>query len=277
VLESKPAAGSWNLKVATDEGQIELDAAMATIDIPLTVTSVEPNTELFSIGGDTISIVGDNFGTDCCAVSVSFDGVACDHPEVSMNLITCKTNPFNVVEDGASVTVTVTVNGVVDESQSVTVKTALPSALSMSPTSVSPVLKSEVDIVLSADFADILTREEFQVRAVSSEDESVSISMYVMSVDPANIAIKAKFPGAKSGSYRILIDSATRARVDCSALTLLVQSTVTNFSPKTGSRLGGTVITIEGENFSTNKLYNPVKVGDNYCAVLESSTTEIKC
>ena len=44
-------------------------------------------------------------------------------------------------------------------------------------------------------------------------------------------------------------------------------------SPVTGSTLGGTLITITGENFSNDHLDNPVKIGDDYCYVLSSSTT----
>ena len=56
-------------------------------------------------------------------------------------------------------------------------------------------------------------------------------------------------------------------------LVLDVHASVTSVSPLTGSTLGGTLITITGENFSNDHLDNPVKIGDDYCYVLSSSVT----
>jgi hypothetical protein len=52
---------------------------------------------------------------------------------------------------------------------------------------------------------------------------------------------------------------------------------VTGFSPKQGSALGGTTVTITGENFSDNALDNPVMIGDSDCLVQSTSATEIVC
>ena len=41
----------------------------------------------------------------------------------------------------------------------------------------------------------------------------------------------------------------------------------------TGSALGGTLVTIDGINFSDDPLDNPVKVGDHYCLVQTTSPT----
>jgi len=60
-------------------------------------------------------------------------------------------------------------------------------------------------------------------------------------------------------------------RIDMSPLTLTVESTVTAISHTSGSLLGGTLLTIDGTNFSNDPLDNPVKVGDYNCLV-ESTT-----
>lgn len=52
---------------------------------------------------------------------------------------------------------------------------------------------------------------------------------------------------------------------------------VTDFTPKTASTAGGTLVTIDGRHFSTVATDNPVKVGDNYCYVQDTSDTQIKC
>lgn len=66
-------------------------------------------------------------------------------------------------------------------------------------------------------------------------------------------------------------------RIDRTPLLLTCESKVTNIAPLTGSYLGGTVVTITGTNFSTNKLDNPVKVGDYWCDVLTTMATKITC
>ena len=44
-----------------------------------------------------------------------------------------------------------------------------------------------------------------------------------------------------------------------------------------GSVLGGTLLTITGNHYGSVPSDNPVKVGDNYCLVEETSEFEIKC
>lgn len=56
-----------------------------------------------------------------------------------------------------------------------------------------------------------------------------------------------------------------------------VYGRVTSISPSTGSRYGGALVTITGENFSYDPLDNPVMIGDHYCYVQTSSPTEITC
>lgn len=56
-----------------------------------------------------------------------------------------------------------------------------------------------------------------------------------------------------------------------------MHSTVHSVSPLRGSKYGGALVTITGENFSDNALDNPVKIGDNYCYVITTSANEITC
>jgi hypothetical protein len=46
-----------------------------------------------------------------------------------------------------------------------------------------------------------------------------------------------------------------------------VHGTVHSVSPLTGSKYGGALITITGENFSDEAQDNPVMIGENYCYV----------
>lgn len=77
----------------------------------------------------------------------------------------------------------------------------------MDPTSVSPVLKSELTIFLADDYAATLNREDFTATLYSEEDSTLEKELYVMSVDESSKSIQVKFPGAPSGQYSIQISA----------------------------------------------------------------------
>lgn len=56
-----------------------------------------------------------------------------------------------------------------------------------------------------------------------------------------------------------------------------VEGRITGISPLSGSYLGGTLLTIDGVNFSEDPLDNPVKVGDYYCLVETTEANQITC
>ena len=147
----------------------------------------------------------------------------------------------------------------------------------MEPNSVSPVLKTEITIYLDPNYPDVLDRADFEAILYSNDNADFKRELYVMSVDDAEKSLKIKFPGAKSGSYWIQLSATQHGRIDSDLLQLSVHGTVTSISPLTGSKYGGTLITITGENFSYDALDNPVMIGKDYCYVLTTSPTEITC
>lgn len=48
-------------------------------------------------------------------------------------------------------------------------------------------------------------------------------------------------------------------------------------SPLTGSVIGGTVLTIDGTNFSETIIDQAVKVGNYYCDILTASPSQLTC
>ena len=172
---------------------------------------------------------------------------------------------------------TITVNGVVDSSKTVKLLPTKQSGVSVSPTNVSPVLSSVLTVTLESTYPETLTVDSLNVVLVKKTDVSVTRPLYVISVDDAAKTIKIKYPGADSGDYFVQVTSKSIGRIDKSQLALKVYGKVTNFSPLSGSALGGTLVTIDGENFSTDPLDNPVKVGKQYCLVETSTPTQIVC
>ena len=118
---------------------------------------------------------------------------------------------------------------------------------------------------------------EFTATLVSQADATVTRPLYVMSVDDAAKTIKIKFPGADSGSYYVQLNSSNIGRIDKAPLTLEVIGKITGYSPSSGSYLGGTLMTIDGINFSDDPYDNPVKVGNSYCLVETTNASQITC
>jgi hypothetical protein len=91
------------------------------------------------------------------------------------------------------------------------------------------------------------------------------------------------FGGAYSGTYSVQIRHTDFGLIDTDNLTFTVGSEVTSFTPSSGSIYGGTLITIEGSNWSKNKLDNPVSIvyngalGATHCLVKTSSANKITC
>lgn len=158
-----------------------------------------------------------------------------------------------------------------------TLKTTVDATLQVTPSSVSPVLKTELTIYLATDYATTLDVADFTAVLYSLDDVDFERELYVMSVDDSAKTVQVKFPGAESGDYFIQLQSSQSGYIDSDLLTLSVHGTVNSVSPLTGSKYGGALITITGENFSDDGLDNPVTIGDDDCYVITSTPTEITC
>jgi len=75
----------------------------------------------------------------------------------------------------------------------------------------------------------------------------------------------------------LLYSESDGSRLDNGSLEITTEAYITSISPLTGSVLGGTLVTITGENFSDVKTDNPVLVGDLLCEVESTSSTQIVC
>ena len=177
-----------------------------------------------------------------------------------------------------------TINGQsVSNSESFAIRSIIQSGITISPNSVSPVLKTPITISLESTFTHTLAKEDFSVNATHSSNSTIVKYLRVVSVDNAAKTLLCMFGGAESGAYEITIRHKVEGLVGSSVLALNVGSTVTSVTPKIGSIYGGTVITITGTNFGTEKTDNPVQisynggVGSTDCFVLTTSATQITC
>ena len=100
----------------------------------------------------------------------------------------------------------------------------------------------------------------------------------MISVDNSAKTLTVQFPGAASGTYSFQIKGLSGS-LSCPADQIYIETIIelTDYSPRTGSTLGGTKLTLTGRHFGTVATDNPVKVGNNYCYVEETGDTEIIC
>jgi hypothetical protein len=225
-----------------------------------------------------MTITGDNFGTSASAISVSYsDGTACTVTSATMTSFTCVNSRFATASVGTTLTVTVTVNGETDSSLTTTLATGAISTMRLEPSTASPVLKTEIVAFLDSAYPETLNASDFTAILYSHNDTTYERALYVMSVDDAAKSVKIKFPGAESGLYYLQLSSTQHGRLDSDVLQLDVHGSVTSFSPTQGSKYGGTLITILGENFGTVTTDNPVMIGADYCYVQTTNATTITC
>lgn len=105
----------------------------------------------------------------------------------------------------------------------------------------------------------------------------------VIGADKDEGEIEAMFGGAYSGTYSVQVRHTKFGLIDTAGLRFTVGSTVDSFSPNVGSIYGGTLITINGNNWSKDKLDNPVSIvfngalGSSTCFVKTTSENKITC
>jgi hypothetical protein len=75
----------------------------------------------------------------------------------------------------------------------------------LTPSSVSPVLKTKVSIKLDADFPYALNKDHFTVNATSISNSTYIRYMNVIEVDDAQKKLTCMFGGAESGLFQISI------------------------------------------------------------------------
>lgn len=130
----------------------------------------------------------------------------------------------------------------------------------LNPSSVSPVLKTPIEIQIDTNFPYTLNKEDFSVNASSISNPEYIRYLNVIAVDDDAKTITVMFGGAESkyGPFKIWIRHSVTGLVESSGLELDVNTYVDSYSPTTGSIYGGTLLTITGRNFGTEITDNPV-------------------
>lgn len=206
ILDREPTCGTWVPKLTATLGVIPNAADIASLEVLCAVTAATPDFDMNIIGGDNITISGEHFPWDLVDnnITVNFndaDSTPCV-PQVSNSIdFVCLTTSFNeAIDPTVALGMTIVVNNLtVANTLSLMLRNTIKSGVSITPSSVSPVLKQNVTIQLETDFPYTLVREHFTVNATSETNSSYIRYMNVIDVDDANKQLVCKFGGAWSG------------------------------------------------------------------------------
>ena len=301
-LESPLRAGTWKPEVRDAKGLLPNAAGIAGHSVPLVVDSVYPTAELNPAGGNIITITGSGFPSriDAEGVTLEISNAPCKIRTSTPTEMTCETRRFSDQRRRLQISsfqfsmrfMPIMFGEFVDlTSETEVTETEIPMEIeSISPATASPILMETLVITLksgSSYLASYMDTDTFEVQIVPTEnvDGGKTRKLNVVSVDSANMQLTVKYGGAQSGIYNLEVKSVDHGQ-------FLVESTITfeakiqvlDFTPKTGSVFGGSLVTITGGHFSDVITDNPVKFGYNwvggvnhYCYVQSSSDSEIVC
>ena len=209
-------------------------------------------------------------------VSVTFsDNNKCNIISTSDTEVKCITDEFDplTIDTVNPYGVTIMVNSVEDVSNSVTLSSSVQNVVSIEPASVSPVLKQDLIITFEPSFPNI-DKDDYKV--IIRGSDKYERELYIVDMDNVTKQMKVKFNGAPSDSYVVSVKGPT-GYVGGPRLILETIIAIDTIAPMKGSVLGGTLVTITGNHYGNTATDNPVKIGDNYCLVEETSEFEIKC
>ena len=142
------------------------------------------------------------------------------------------------------------------------------------PESISPINQVTIQFGLSEPYFGELDASLFSVTMynIYFPDEP-TIDLVVTGIDGLSGNIQAKyFGGAVSGYYGFIVTASDVGRIDTTDINLIVWCRITGITPREGSALGGTLLYIDGENFSSDADDHIVKVGDSTCNIVLSSS-----
>jgi hypothetical protein len=199
-------SGEWTVVYVSEHGLLP-NEINTTIAVPVSVTAVFPSVDVNFLGGDIMTITGTSFGYDASNITAVWsDGTVCSVKGAAMSSIICINARFTTNATSEQ-TLTLIVNGVNDTTLSVNLLSQTQGCMSLTPSSASPVLKSEIVVALNSDYSTAMVATDFTAVLFSYNDTTYERELYVMSVDDSAKTLTVKFPGAESGLYYLQVSS----------------------------------------------------------------------
>lgn len=158
-LTTGAAAGTYaKVDVLSAEGLVPVDAGVASITVNLSGLGIFPNTLLNQNGGDEITIQGMGLPQNIEQIDITFsDNTKCTVTSTSSTEAKCITDGFDqaTIDTVNPYSVNIQVNSETDSANVVTLSSEVERLVSISPDSVSPVLKQDLTITFDPAFPDI--------------------------------------------------------------------------------------------------------------------------
>jgi len=205
-----PAAGTYaQVDVQSADGLVPVDlASVSPIFVPLSGVSVFPSTSLNQAGGDylTITATGGLPQTEDQMDVIFADGTKCTVTSTSDTEATCVTDGFDqaTIDTVNPYSVNVAVNSETDATNQITLSVDVLQVVSLTPNSVSPVLKQDLTITFDPTFPDITASlADYTVFVTSASGYKRELN--IVSFDNVSKQMVVKFNGAPSDDYVVYV------------------------------------------------------------------------
>ena len=228
------------------------------------------------MGGLTLTLTGSHLPLSLTSsFSLLADSTPCPVISTSATSMTFRTPPLQVM--GSKILKLTTNSKNIDCGNIIYDPSITPSINGVTPNSASPAQKTDV-VIKGSGFG--IDRSKVSVFL----DTEMVKGVYEISVlQVTDTEIKAILGGGKSGAYtlRVEIDGVGSSNPSTTLANIIkYEITITKVSVKEGSKEGGTVIGMNGTNFSPILSQNQVFLGEElnkYCDVLNATTVYLEC
>lgn len=274
-LTDPPQAGCHYAVVTSPWGYVPIDYTLVEeICIDLVVDNVTPDRDLNPNGGDVLDVDGSGFPDNVDDVIAELDdGTPCQVISSTPTFLQC-------IPDKPSglgpFCLNVYVNSLTDSYCDLLFDGINYGIEGFYPQCVSPVEDQFVTLTLDSAFPVAeLDRTLFTatVQPLDPLSDYPVTNLYVASADTVNKSIDVKFNGAPTGEYEVILVHDNLGVVGSDDFIFETRSFITSVSANGGSNLGGTQLTIDGENFVADASDMMVTV-DGYACDIESVTSE---
>jgi hypothetical protein len=255
-------------------GYANYNANVANYEVSLAISSISPNSG-GALGGTIVDIEGSGFSNSLIdtanLMEVKYGSAVWKILSINNKKVSLITG--QKIDEGS---VTITLNGKSVTTTYTYTSVGVPTITLLSPSTSSPVQKADLTI----------TGTNFGVDSNKIKiylDKGTNLGVYELSVvSVTDTQIICVLGGGRTGEYRVRIvkdpigSSQAQKQGDD---VFKYQFTLSSISPVKGSRYGGTLLTISGQNFSPVNNQNQVFIGPGniLCDIVSATSNEITC
>ena len=257
-LDNAVIFGTHYPEVRDEKGLIPISNSLEAYEVALVVDSTDPSTDV-NPAGQSITIFGSGFPSSMDEVpttfQIAFGESDCTLTSSSSTEMTCTVGQFTIdrrrMLSLAGRTLFVTVSeSTIETTTSISLNSDPLTLESITPSSASPILTETLTLQLGDSYDTTnMAKEDFSVVLIPRDDSKVR-PLNVVDINSDDGTLDVKYGGAYSGVYDIQVSHTTEGSFLTSGIEFEAKIQVESFSPTSGSKFGGTLITITGGHFS---------------------------